>query len=78
MRKDRTEMGCRNTKSKNGTFTPHIATQTAERLTKYCHLTNINRTKFVEQCINKQLDWLEKEYYESLTKDDLIALVMGK
>ena len=78
MRKEREETNCRNVKSKDGSFSPHISKQTAERMAKYCHLTNINKTKFVERCINERLDDLEKEYYEALTKDDLIALIMNK
>lgn len=78
MRKDRTETNCRNVKSKDGSFSPHIGKATAERLAKYCHLRNINKTKFVEQCINERLDDLEREYYESLTKEDLISLIINK
>lgn len=77
MQRTRTETGCRNVSSKDG-FSPHIGRPTAERLTKYCQLKNINRTKFVEQCVNDRLDILEKEYYEALSKDDLIALIMNK
>lgn len=76
MRKDRTEVNCRNTRSKDGTFSPHIGKQTAERATNYCHLMNINRTKFVEQCVNDRLDVLEREFYEGLTKDELIDLIL--
>lgn len=78
MRKEREENNCRNVSSKDGTFSPHIGRQTAERLAKYCHLVNVNKTKFVEQCINERLNELEKEYYEALSKDDLIALLMNK
>lgn len=77
MRKERTEVGCRNAKSKDGTFSPHISKTTTERLTKFCHIKDINRTKFVEQCINDRLDVLEREFYEGLTKDELIDLILG-
>lgn len=77
MRKERVEENYRNVKSKDGTFSPHINKTTTERLVKYCHAININRTKFVHECINKQLDVLEREYYESLSKDDLITLILN-
>lgn len=76
MRKERIEENCRNTKSKDGTFSPHIGRLTTERLTRYCHLKNTNRTKFVEQCINDRLDVLEREFYEALSKDELIDLIL--
>lgn len=76
--RERKEEAFRNVRSKDGTFSPHINKTTTERLTKYCHLTNINRTKFVQACINSQLDILEREYYESLGKSDLIAIILGK
>lgn len=78
MRKDRIETNCRNVRSKDGSFSPHIGKTTAERLARYCRLKNINKTKFVEQCINERLDGLEREYYETLSKDELIGLIMNK
>lgn len=77
MRKERIEENCRNTKSKDGTFSPHISKSTTDRIVKYCHLKNINKTKFVEQCVNEKLDILEREFYESLSKDELINLIIG-
>ena len=76
IRKQRNEENYRNVKSRDGVFSPHISRHTAERLTRYCQSKNINKTKFVEECINKQLDVLEREYYESLTKDELINLIL--
>lgn len=71
-RKKRNESGCRNIKSKDGTFGPRLNKTVSERLTKFCKETNRNRTEFVIECINNQLDILEKEYYESLTREELI------
>lgn len=62
-RRERVENNCRNVSSKDGGFSPHIGKATAERLTKYCRNANMNRTKFVEKCINERLDVLENEYY---------------
>lgn len=77
MRKERTEVSCRNTKSKDGTFTPRINKPTAERLIRYCSLKDLNKTKFVEQCVNERLDALEREFFESMSKDELIDMIMG-
>ena len=77
MRKERIEENYRDSRTKDGTFSPRINKATAERLTKYCRLKNINRTKFVEQCINDRLTVLEREFYENLSKDELINLIIG-
>ena len=75
-RKERTEVACRNTKpSRDGGFSPKIGRLTAERVAKYCRLNNINKTRFVEDCVNKQLDILEDEYYHSLSNEELIAII---
>lgn len=75
MRKERNETNFRNTVSNDGTFSPHIGKTTTERLTKYCKLRNINRTKFVESCINTSLDTLEEEYLHGLSKEELISII---
>ena len=77
-RKKRVETNFRNIKAKDGTFSPHIRKETTERLTKYCHNTDTNRTKFVENCINERLDVLENEFYLSLSKEQLIELLTKK
>lgn len=76
MKKQRNEENYRDVKSRDGGFSPHISKHTAERLTRYCQSINKNRTKFVEECINNQLDTLEQKYYESLTKEELIELLL--
>ena len=68
--------GYHNTTSASGEFSPRVGKETNQRLTKYCKATNQNKTKFVEQCINEKLDVVEREIYESMSKDDLINLLM--
>lgn len=74
--RERNENGYRHSKSKNSEFTPHLSAGTSERLKRYCSIKNINKTKFVEQCVISQLDVLEKKCLEMLSKDELIALVL--
>lgn len=66
-----------NSKSKDGSLSAHISNKTAERLTRYCKATNQNRIHFIENCINAQLDVLEKEWLSNKTKEELIDLVLG-
>jgi len=75
MRKPRTEDKYRNASSKDGTFSPHISKKTAERIDRYCKINNINKTKFIEQCVNERLDDLETEMLDTLTKEQLIEMV---
>lgn len=73
---NRNERSFRNRSSKDGTYSPHIGGPTTERLTKYCKETNQNRTRFVEKCINERLDVLETEFYQALSKEQLIEMLM--
>ena len=74
----RDESGCRRTVSKEGCFSPKINKTTTARLLAYCSRVNVNKTKFVEQCVDECLDRLENEYYESLDKQELIRLLREK
>lgn len=76
MSKTRNESQYRNTVTKDGRFSPHLNKATSERIAKYCHSMNINKTRFVEQCVNECLDTLEREFYEALTKEELINLIL--
>ena len=75
-KRKRTEYGCRKTASKDGNFSPCISKETAERLTRYCELMNLNRTKFVEHCINLQLDEFEKRSLMAKSKEELVEMLL--
>ena len=72
----RIETGYRKVSSASGDFSPHISKKTNERITRYCKMQNINKTKFVEECCNKRLDILEREALEAKSKEELIAMLM--
>ena len=76
-KRERNETGCRTPVTKDGRFSPHINSATTTRLTKYCKRINMNRTKFVEECINARLDALEEEYLQNLSREELIEMVRG-
>lgn len=75
-KRTRNETRYRNRKSKNGGFSPHLDSYLGTRITRYCSLTNQNKTAFVSRCLNECLDALESEYLESLTKEELIKLII--
>ena len=68
----------RDTVSKNGSLTAHISAETAERVRVYCSRQNIATGKFIETCIKKELDILEREAYNSMPKEMLIELLLAK
>jgi len=68
----------RDTVSKDGTLTAHISAEIAKKIKKYCSSQNISATKFIEDCINKELDVLEREAYNSMPKEMLIELLLAK
>ena len=57
-------------------YSAHLSKATSERMYAYCKNKNLNRKKFVEQCINKELDVLERQFYESLSKEELINMIL--
>lgn len=76
MRRQRNEEKYRNTISRNKKFSPEIDEYTAERVRRYCKAKDISKTKFVIECVNNQLDILEPGFYESLTKEELLKLIL--
>ena len=77
-KRTRIENNYRRSDSKSGEYSPKLGKQLADRIHKYCRRHNINKAKFVEECINAQMDILERQDYESYTKEELIALLMEK
>lgn len=74
----RSEQKYRDTKSKTGVYQPNINAATAARIAKYCKINNINKTRFVEKCVNERLDVLEQEMFDNMTREELIALARQK
>ena len=77
-RKMKKREGYRNTLSIDGRLTAHISSVTAERMRNYCSRQNIAMGKFAEDCINAQLDVLEREALNSMPKEMLIELLLAK
>lgn len=72
----RKENNFRDTKSKTGTFSPRLSVSTSDRVFRYCKETNQNKTRFVEMCVKERLDVLEREMLGSLSKEQLIEMLM--
>ena len=78
MSKSRNETKYRKISSKAGTFSPHISQKVNERLSRYCEINNINKTRFVECACIERLDKLEKEMLHNMTKEELEKLILSK
>ena len=78
MRKTRTEIGYRATTQKRGGFAPHLPDDVTKRIVRYCKATNQNKTRFVTDCVNSQLDILEKQAFSSYTKEELIEILLAE
>lgn len=77
-KRNRTENGFRNTKASDGRYSTYVSAATADRLSRYCKAKNINRAKFVEQCVKEKLDAVEEEYYLALPKETLVQMLLKK
>lgn len=74
----RNETKARNTRSKDGCFSPHLKASVSKRIQNYCLMMNKNKTQFVEDCVMEKLDVLENDLYESMSKEQLIKLLKSK
>ena len=46
---------------KDGGFCPHLEAPIAKRINRYCRIKNLNKTKFVTDCLDAQLSILERD-----------------
>ena len=76
-RKKNTEIGYVDSYEEGRGFTPHLNALDSKRIDRYCKLKNLNKTKFVSYCVNKVLDDLEKTIYESMSKEELIEILLS-
>ena len=77
MNRRRNESSYRATNSMDGRFSPNISERTTERIVRYCQRNNLNKTRFVEECVNYRLDELEREMLEELSKEQLIDIIIS-
>ena len=59
-----------------GEFVAHIEPQTAKRLERYCRIKNLTKTQFVNDSVAAQLSIVEKEIYKSMTREELIEILL--
>ena len=67
-----------NTNSKDGCFSPRLSAKLNARIDNYCMGRNLNKTKFVEDCVNVRLDALEREAYMDMSKEMLVEMLLSQ
>jgi len=78
MRKAREERTYRETKSKDGTFSPILNKQISQRINRYCEAKNINRTVFVTEVLSERLNFLEREMLMEKSKEELVEIILTR
>lgn len=59
-----------------GEFVAHIEPQTARRMERYCRIKRLTKTQFVNDCVAAQLDLVEKDIYKSMTREELLEILL--
>ena len=73
----RNEDGYRHTLAKNGSLTVHLSPDITEKIMAYCQRNNLNKAKFVEDCVKKQLIVAEREELTKMDHDMLVELCLA-
>lgn len=67
----------KNTASKDGCYSFHLKRELNERLTEYCRMNNLNKSKYIEKIIAERLIADEKAWLQTLTKEELVQIIMN-
>lgn len=68
----------KNTSSKDGCYSFHLKRELNERLTEYCRMNNLNKSKYIEKTIAERLVADEEAWLQTLSKDELVRIIMNK
>ena len=75
--RSRFESNYRKTSTKDGCFSPKLSQKISKRIIRYCERQDINKTKFVEDCVAERLDVLERESLNGMSKEMLIEMILA-
>ena len=68
----------KNTFSKTGIYTLHINAELNKKISEYCKRKNLNKAKYLNECISKSIQNDESEYLSTLSKEELLQIIMNK
>lgn len=69
--------GYSESQNKKGEFVAHVEAPIARRLERYCSIKKLTKTQFVNDCVRAQLDTLEKDIYNSMTREELLEILLS-
>ena len=68
----------KNTVSKTGIYTLHINAELNKQISEYCKMKNLNKAKYLNECISKAIQSDEGEYLSTLSKEELVQIILNK
>ena len=68
----------KNTVSKTGIYTLHINAELNKQISEYCKMKNLNKAKYINECISKAIQSDEGEYLSTLSKEELVQIILNK
>ena len=68
----------KNTISKTGIYTLHINAELNKQISEYCKMKNLNKAKYLNECISKAIQNDESEFLSTLSKEELVQIILNK
>ena len=68
----------KNTVSKTGIYTLHINAELNKQISEYCKMKNLNKAKYLNECISKAIQSDEGEFLSTLSKEELVQIILNK
>lgn len=68
----------KNTVSKTGIYTLHINAELNKQISEYCKMKNLNKSKYLNECISKAIRSDESEFLSTLSKEELVQIILNK
>ena len=68
----------KNTVSKPGIYTLHINAELNKQISEYCKMKNLNKAKYLNECISKAIQNDENEFLSTLSKEELVQIILNK
>ena len=67
-----------NTVSKAGIYTLHLNAELNKQISEYCKMKNLNKAKYLNECISKAIQNDESEFLSTLSKEELVQIILNK
>ena len=68
----------KNTVSKTGIYTLHINAELNKQISEYWKMKNLNKAKYLNECISKAIQNDESDFLSTLSKEELVQIILNK